>query len=732
MKKIFTLVWAVCFAIVATAQSVPTRSFVPSTLSSQPVAELRTKGLTGSAEALPAAIQEAKKHAALTPNLFPAKGKVAPQKRAMKATKAPKAVADEAIHSAVFVSQAEYFPEENDWYIICYSRDGRYQFHFDVVTTNLVGEYTEEDLLPDFSYVQDNDEMESAIVTCRLKVSEADERFYVDATLETADGNAYVVTTDYTIPEETGTVTIKSEDLEVDDYYVSFMNCYVLFASSENYSSIQFQIYPEDLSDPYTTYGTEDVVISLVDQEGGRTFILNAEASFELTKIGNTTAWRGSVLAYSGIRYNFELLSTLPEPKETVVVKSDDMIVDNSWAYIFVYQLAANTETRDVRFYIESELGLAGTYSPTAFSLYLAAPGEFLELQEVLDGSITVVRDNNDNVTLTGYALTIDTIRYEFDLSFTFPAQERTVAITFPDAELNVSDGFIQFAGMDLFPEAGLPEAYDQIYCSVAVWADDIVGKYASSDIVEAYTEVGYLNSEDNGVYESLVVRVSNIVVTENAAEETYTLTADVETSAAVRYQVTMTAPTPKYFDFDATEGEVNRAYTLEDDLYYAYNQEENYIVIDLTGVSDDGQPDVVGLVFYVTGQDPDIIVPAGTYTINGSRAVNTVASSIGIVDNTVHYSFYSARDAEGNLVDPIFFLVSGTVVVENINDKLAFTVDAVNSNDLPIHITFNVPETALENTTTESAATKRITRDGQLQILRGEHIYDATGALLQ
>ena len=79
-----------------------------------------------------------------------------------------------------------------------------------------------------------------------------------------------------------------------------------------------------------------------------------------------------------------------------------------------------------------------------------------------------------------------------------------------------------------------------------------------------------------------------------------------------------------------------------------------------------------------------------------------------------------------------MYFMVAGTVTVENHDGNLFIEVDALNSFDIPIHITYTVTETALENSTVESSSTRKVIENGQLLILRGNDRFNVLGTKIQ
>jgi hypothetical protein len=108
-----------------------------------------------------------------------------------------------------------------------------------------------------------------------------------------------------------------------------------------------------------------------------------------------------------------------------------------------------------------------------------------------------------------------------------------------------------------------------------------------------------------------------------------------------------------------------------------------------------------------------------------------TVLASVGVVGQSIYPSFYGFLSEDGRgIVTPLYFLVGGTVEVENREGKLYIEVNAVNSYDVPVHIVFDGTKgsTGVENISTATSATKMIS-NGQLVITRGGKVYNAQGA---
>ena len=139
---------------------------------------------------------------------------------------------------------------------------------------------------------------------------------------------------------------------------------------------------------------------------------------------------------------------------------------------------------------------------------------------------------------------------------------------------------------------------------------------------------------------------------------------------------------------YDATEADGALDVTYGADATVQLSNGNGYSV--LTVASPDATNEV-DLAFFYDAADPETVIPAGTYTIDDSYTSGTVLASSGVnSQGQVSLSFYANLNASGQLVTPIYFLVSGTVEVTNVDGQLKVEVNAVNSNNVPIHIVYD------------------------------------------
>ena len=140
---------------------------------------------------------------------------------------------------------------------------------------------------------------------------------------------------------------------------------------------------------------------------------------------------------------------------------------------------------------------------------------------------------------------------------------------------------------------------------------------------------------------------------------------------------------------YDAESGELIR-----------YYNETDLMTIDTTYIAD-GQlsvdivasdlSDMLSLVLFVEGTVEGTIIPEGTYPITSTPAYGTAYASPGVQGGSVYPSFYGMLTSTGGIKTPLYFLESGNVVVEEVDGNVKISIDAANSNNVPMTIVYEV-----------------------------------------
>ena len=239
---------------------------------------------------------------------------------------------------------------------------------------------------------------------------------------------------------------------------------------------------------------------------------------------------------------------------------------------------------------------------------------------------------------------------------------------------------------------------------------------------------------QDDGVYVTtpMFFMVSGNVVIEYV-DGKMKLTIDAVNSNGVAGKVVYD-PTAEAagLQYDATSGELNRAYTTDD-----------YLDVDVTAISD-GQiwvnlmaadmSDIVSLLLFAEEADPEVGIPAGVYPISATPAYGTAYASTGYDPSMgpMPCNYATLMEQEGAYYyTSFYFMVAGQIEVGKVDGKLTMVIDATNSYGVPVHITYNAATTAVEDVTTAAGNVKHL-ENGQLVIIKNGVKYSATGAVVK
>ena len=140
---------------------------------------------------------------------------------------------------------------------------------------------------------------------------------------------------------------------------------------------------------------------------------------------------------------------------------------------------------------------------------------------------------------------------------------------------------------------------------------------------------------------------------------------------------------------YDAEAGELIRYYNETDEIAIdATYLADGQLSIDI--VASDFS-DMLSLVLWVKDTVEGTIIPEGTYPITSTPAYGTAYASPGVQNGSVYPSFYGMLTSNGGIKAPLYFLESGNVVVEVVDGNVKISIDAANSNNVPMTIVYEV-----------------------------------------
>lgn len=352
---------------------------------------------------------------------------------------------------------------------------------------------------------------------------------------------------------------------------------------------------------------------------------------------------------------------------------------------------------------------------------------------------------------LTATVLGFDSVQYDIKMYHSIPTPTETITYVFNGLE----DGKDEVTFTNALPQGiFILEAMSedgQLMANVQVnriQTESIVGKFYNdgqfthNDFFSDNTFVQVWNDSIEDFDEYYVQKGElNVEIDEN---NIITAVASFICDDSKQYNLTFKTPYERaHLAYDNETGSIN--YTYASDSYATVvDWIEGYEKIWLELVPKD-YSNVSAFYFRADKMDPEIGIPAGVYPITSSPSLGTVVASKGIaVDGYPLESYYCGlqveEDEDGEMAiyydqEALFCMVDGTVTVEKLeNNVMKLTVDAINSYDRPIKISYTGPvQTDVENVTTNDNAnvTKQLI-NGQLYIIKNGVHYNILGTIVK
>ena len=603
------------------------------------------------------------------------------------ATKAPAKAAAEATDTVEIVATFwawEYYASDNDWFTTLVDATETYEIKLDYVSTTQAGTFTEADCIMDYTgmYIYDAEGNRSIVRFTEVDIVVTDDEngLTLHAELLSTDNVLYIVDSHIApLPEPKATVNLAYANATLVDGTRSSET--FQFWGDENgvYTSILLaseQVEGEyDKFDMYVAYANYIMFVDGTDT----TFVDFLDLNAVVTKEDKTYKLVADALGSDTIMYHITMSYTKPAPTETIDIVATNMVVDEFefWGMVFCTVQASNDEytvTLDMANGLPMGELTSEDFNVAYSSVYRIADSTEIVFDEIISATVSEVEGKP---AVKAQVVGVDNILYNLDLSYVVPEATDTVNVVFDDVVTakyyaesadyyiyNENENFI--VTLDIFEEKG-----------------NLMGEYTADDFDMYYTQLGVITDGDTAVVSIADVKA---VVTPTTEENIVLIEAELISHDAVLYKLSTKADvSDQGLEHDATEGFLMDEYTTED-IYTINDQSANgYIMFDVE--SADGN-DLMGLVFWVDGADEKTIIPTGTYQINGTTESGTVLASTGMGAQGLTYSLYATLDAEGMITPPCWFMVGGEVVVSEENGILSITVDAVNSNNLPIFIT--------------------------------------------
>lgn len=530
------------------------------------------------------------------------------------------------------------------------------------------------------------------------------------------------------LPAPTDTVEIEMNNLQVDDSWAAIFGWTYLLATNA-----EWDIYAGVTSDVAMEgeWKGEEVMLYVTDQE---TYDAVEAVYGEITMVEDSVlGWVVDIKAHctDGKLYVIKMYFKVPEP---TVFKT--ITFENSCAATYYPDLGHDLLLENANDSIAVGVDIYGvpmgatfTYDNMDHNYSYLVDGDEDVLIGAAEGKIYQVGDTTRmDVVLKGF----NAVQYTFNLWYAVPTPTDTVEFTVEGADFvnYIADqGLYQLYG---YAENGVD------FVSLCLVGDEVAGTYVNDgvfggfgaeggkyDMYPNYNYVIKVIDPETEDYEQYMVEKGEVVVT-LSEDNVITAKAAVICSNGVFYNITVTAKYNEALMYDATEP-LEVIYTADDVLMLEYDATNEGVWVDI--YSADGT-NITELLVFVEAPDEETVLPLGTYPIDDSMEYGTVMASPGIQDGYVYPSFYANLTEDGYLSDPLWFMVTGTVTVEKLeNGGLKIEVNALNSCEQPIHIVYEGAGSGFENVNVETQGISKQIVDGQLVIIRDGKAYNAMGA---
>ena len=635
-----------------------------------------------------------------------------------------------------------------------------------IASESILGEYSTKDFYPIGSFVGFGpvEEMNIVDVMDASAIVTMEEGQYVfDITYLGVDTILYHTMLYHALPAPTDTIDVAVGNLTIDDAYASWFGIFWCDGSNSEYQvSVTLTGY-EALDGVYDSQNTSVSLFSIADS----TSIEMATATAELsTKEDGTRHLVATALSADNVLYNIDMQFVIPEAKDTIVMDFGTQVGEatfyESWGDYQIY-------TENDKFAVALDIittDLIGEWANEDFDLNYTFVSQFngtdTTYTSVLDAKAVITSINDSVIDVNAELMGADSLLYQVhtlakviipEVRLDYDEQTGSVDRTYTtedEVQLGnyiTTDGYVTFEvtaadqsdiiGLLFFVEEEDPTTIIPVGTYPINGSQDYGTVLKSSGVSEngsiTYSVYGTL-SPTGGIDKCYFLVEGEVVVSEADGklkiEVNATNSYDVPVHVVCEYDLS----TKQGLEYDEQTGSVNRTYTAEDilDINTDYIAQYN-LLVDIVAAD---YSDQVSLLFFVPAADPEIGIPAGTYPIASTPAMNTILAAEGVnAQGQVAPSFYSTLVEQGGkfYLDKLYFMVSGQAVVEKINGKLKMTIDAVNSYDVPIHIVYDATsvETAIENVTVNNNASKLV-ENNQLLIIKDGVKYNVLGSVVE
>lgn len=524
------------------------------------------------------------------------------------------------------------------------------------------------------------------------------------------------------LPTPKDTIRISCTNLIINEDMAS-QNMYIAMGSSADYDVLA--IFEAKVLE---TGEYNNVSVSISDMV---TWEMVETIRAKLILKETATSWEATIEAYC-TDYNYyciDMKFVVPEPTDTVKIAFEEPAIATYQQYNqHLLQLLNYSQDYEASISIfDVQLGDSFTID----NVYMTYSGINKTNEYAVDiADITgTLNQYGDTTVIQAKVISFDAVLYDVTWWYAVPTPIDTVAIDMPIEFINsMADGYYTLSAFT--PDSAWYISLSPITQEVAgtFTNDGLFGKFGAADgAYDFYGGNSFIRAKDGEMPHTVEKGTLEVKL---AADSTIFAEAKLICSNAIYYHIKMVSAYNEHLEYDEPYSEVDRTYTIADNVQIENKiAEAGYVYLCITAADDTDQ---AAFFFFAEDVDPDIIIPVGVYPINDSQDYGTVLANPG-VQGAVWPSFYAELADDGNLATPLWLLVEGTVEVSK-NDKgeVYMEVNARNSYGVPVHIVYEGTMTGVTDILPPASQPTKFIQNGVLIIRRNGVNYNAQGAVIQ
>ncbi len=654
----------------------------------------------------------------------------------------------ELVDATLSSSAFQFSAFENDYYTSIF-----------IYSDQVAGEYETIDMYdPYYNYIAHIEGADTTFVDfldLHAVVTKEGKTYSLVADVLGSDTIMYHITMSYTKPDPTDTIDIVATNLYIDEFEFWGMVFTTATASNDEYEvTFELSIALEE-----GEYATEDFDASYcgIVRTSDMAEIAMTEISATVTGEGGDRVIKAEVVGSDTVLYKMDLSYVVPEATDTVQVVFDELATAEYYSSSADYYIVNQNENYIVTLDIFEEKGnLMGEYSVEDFDLYYTQLG-------VIDGDTTVVTIADAKAVVTPVEEGIVLLEAELlGMDAVLYKVSTKVDVADKGLQYDATEGFLmdEYTTEDIYTindqsangyiMLDVESADGNDLMGLVFWVDEAdentiipTGTYQINDTQESGTVLASTGMGSTGLTYSLYATLDEegyivepcwfmvggeVVVSEKDGILSIYVDAVNSNDLPIFITCEYDLSTKQGLQYDMTEGSVERTYSDADMVEIDTDYVAEYGQLNFAITAADGS-DMLSMIFWVEEADAEIGIPAGVYPINDSGDYNTVYASPGVQGGSIYPSFYGIMHPQGGISVPCYFMVSGEVVVENVNDHLKVTINALNSYDVPATIVYEAVETGVENINVNVEGVQKQIVDGQLYIIREGKAFNVMGA---